>query len=63
LLTFNPAILPLKAIIAPTFEPFLPMDKSRGFLAHFDEHGYLAAGRKWGVSDNAIRKWLRRGIQ
>ena len=24
-----------------------------------DEHGYLAVGRKYGVSDNAIRKWIR----
>lgn len=31
--------------------------------AYVDQHGYLAAGREWGVSDNAIRKWLRNGIQ
>lgn len=30
-----------------------------GLLREVDELGYLAAGRKYGVSDNAIRKWLR----
>jgi transposase-like protein len=24
-----------------------------------EEHGYLAVGRRYGVSDNAVRKWLR----
>ena len=28
-------------------------------LAEIDELGYLAVGRKYGVSDNAIRKWVR----
>ena len=27
-------------------------------LADVDEMGYLATGRKYGVSDNAIRKWI-----
>lgn len=27
-------------------------------LREVEENGYLAAGRKYGVSDNAIRKWL-----
>jgi len=31
--------------------------------SYVEQYGYLAAGRKWGVSDNAIRKWLRKGIQ
>jgi HNH endonuclease len=28
-------------------------------LREIDELGYLAVGRKYGVSDNAIRKWIR----
>jgi hypothetical protein len=28
-------------------------------LSEVEELGYLAVGRKYGVSDNAIRKWLR----
>lgn len=28
-------------------------------LTEICEHGYLAVGRKYGVSDNAIRKWIR----
>ena len=28
-------------------------------LTEIDELGYLGAGRKYGVSDNAIRKWVR----
>lgn len=28
-------------------------------LREIDELGYLAVGRKYGVSDNAIRKWVR----
>jgi hypothetical protein len=28
-------------------------------IAEIDEMGYLAVGRKYGVSDNAIRKWVR----
>jgi hypothetical protein len=28
-------------------------------IREVDELGYLAVGRKYGVSDNAIRKWLR----
>jgi transposase-like protein len=28
-------------------------------LAEIEEHGYLATGRRHGVSDNAIRKWVR----
>jgi hypothetical protein len=28
-------------------------------LAEIDEHGYLRVGRRYGVSDNAIRKWVR----
>ncbi len=28
-------------------------------LAEIDELGYLAVGRKYGVSDNAVRKWVR----
>lgn len=28
-------------------------------LAEIDEHGYLGVGRRYGVSDNAIRKWIR----
>lgn len=27
--------------------------------AYTKKHGFLAAGRKYGVSDNAIRKWLK----
>ncbi|HSJ18840.1 MAG TPA: hypothetical protein VK920_12170 [Solirubrobacterales bacterium] len=27
--------------------------------AELEELGYLAVGRKYGVSDNAIRKWVR----
>jgi transposase-like protein len=28
-------------------------------LAEIEKNGYLATGRKYGVSDNAIRKWVR----
>jgi transposase-like protein len=28
-------------------------------MAEFEETSYLAVGRKYGVSDNAIRKWVR----
>ena len=28
-------------------------------LAEIERNGYLATGRKYGVSDNAIRKWVR----
>jgi transposase-like protein len=28
-------------------------------IREIDEHGYLAVGRKYGVSDTAIRKWVR----
>jgi hypothetical protein len=28
-------------------------------LAEVDECGYLATGRRYGVSDNAVRKWIR----
>jgi hypothetical protein len=28
-------------------------------LAEIDEHGYLGVGRRYGVSDNAVRKWVR----
>jgi transposase-like protein len=28
-------------------------------LREIKEFGYLAVGRKYGVSDNAIRKWVR----
>lgn len=28
-------------------------------LAEIAEHGYCAVGRKYGVSDNAVRKWVR----
>jgi hypothetical protein len=28
-------------------------------FAEVEENGYLATGRKYGVSDNAIRKWVR----
>src|SRR6266480_4613309 len=28
-------------------------------LAEIDQLGYVAVGRQYGVSDNAIRKWLR----
>ena len=28
-------------------------------VAEIDELGYLAVGRRYGVSDNAIRKWVR----
>ena len=37
-----------------------PLDE---VLAYAQAHGYCAAGRKWGVSDNAIRKWLKSGLQ
>jgi hypothetical protein len=33
-----------------------PVDQ---LLREVDELGYVAVGRKYGVSDNAIRKWLR----
>jgi hypothetical protein len=33
-----------------------PYDQLRGEI---EEMGYLAVGRKYGVSDNAIRKWVR----
>jgi hypothetical protein len=33
-----------------------PLDEVR---ANIEQHGYVATGRKYGVSDNAIRKWLR----
>lgn len=29
-------------------------------LAEVNEIGYSAVGRRYGVSDNAIRKWIRR---
>jgi transposase-like protein len=28
-------------------------------VAEVEELGYRAVGRKYGVSDNAVRKWLR----
>jgi hypothetical protein len=28
-------------------------------LHEIDEVGYLGVGRKYGVSDNAVRKWVR----
>ncbi len=28
-------------------------------LAEIEEHGYMGVGRRYGVSDNAIRKWIR----
>jgi hypothetical protein len=28
-------------------------------LREVEEHGYLGVGRRYGVSDNAVRKWLR----
>lgn len=28
-------------------------------LSEVREHGYAATGRKYGVSDNAVRKWIR----
>jgi len=28
-------------------------------VAEIDRLGYLAVGRRYGVSDNAIRKWVR----
>ena len=28
-------------------------------LLEVEEHGYLGVGRRYGVSDNAVRKWLR----
>ena len=31
----------------------------RVLLREIEENGYLATGRKFGVSDNAIRKWVR----
>lgn len=36
------------------------LDEVRKFV---DENSYCAAGRKYGVSDNAVRKWLKSGIQ
>jgi hypothetical protein len=36
--------------------PRPPLDEVR---RHVSEHGYRAAGRRYGVSDNAVRKWLR----
>lgn len=33
-----------------------PLEK---LLAEIEEHGYRAVGRKYGVSDNAVRKWVR----
>jgi hypothetical protein len=32
-------------------------------VEYVKENGYCAAGRKYGVSDNMIRKWIRKGIQ
>jgi hypothetical protein len=32
-----------------------PLDVLRSYI---DQHGYVGAGRKYGVSDNAVRKWL-----
>lgn len=31
----------------------------RQLLAEIEESGYCAVGRKYGVSDNAVRKWAR----
>ena len=31
-------------------------------LQEVKEKGYSATGRKYGVSDNAIRKWLKMGV-
>ncbi len=28
-------------------------------LAEIEKVGFLAVGRKYGVSDNAVRKWIR----
>jgi transposase-like protein len=28
-------------------------------LAEIEAMGYMAVGRKYGVSDNAVRKWVR----
>jgi len=36
------------------------LDEVKKFV---DKNGYCAAGRKYGVSDNAIRKWLKKGVQ
>jgi hypothetical protein len=37
-----------------------PLDEVRVFV---EQHGYCAAGREYGVSDNAVRKWLKSNIQ
>jgi hypothetical protein len=37
-----------------------PLEEVRAIV---DKHGYSAAGRKYGVSDNSVRKWLKNGIQ
>lgn len=31
----------------------------RQLLEEIEEHGYLGVGRRYGVSDNAVRKWIR----
>ncbi|MBM3667048.1 MAG: hypothetical protein FJW90_06125 [Actinobacteria bacterium] len=31
----------------------------RRLLEEIEEHGYLGVGRRHGVSDNAVRKWIR----
>jgi transposase-like protein len=33
--------------------------RDRQLLREIEESSYLAVGRKYGVSDNAIRKWVR----
>jgi hypothetical protein len=37
----------------------VPRPPAQTLLAEVDAHGYRAVGRRYGVSDNAIRKWLR----
>jgi hypothetical protein len=39
-----------------TLKPNMSLDV---LIAEINELGYSAVGRKYGVSDNAVRKWLK----
>ena len=38
----------------------VPSEAAERLLADLRELSWVAVGRKYGVSDNAVRKWLRR---
>jgi transposase-like protein len=38
------------------------MEKFEDLMKEVEELGYSAVGRKYSVSDNAIRKWIKNNI-